>query len=99
VILGPDNYNIKAISPIAGRAEQFIAVGLRVKDLDYARAYWIDTLGMTEYPMLSELATIPNASRSCLVGYSPDSTFLQLIEFNDKVDGSYCTAYHPRIVL
>lgn len=33
VIAGPDSYNIKVIPQIAGRAEQFVAVGLRVSNL------------------------------------------------------------------
>lgn len=33
VIIGPDSYNIKVIPQIVGRAEQFVAVGLRVSNL------------------------------------------------------------------
>ena len=40
VILGPDNYKYKVIPQIAGRAESFAVIALRVANLENAKNYW-----------------------------------------------------------
>ena len=49
VICGPDNYKYKIIGTIPGRAETFVAVGLRVANLTKALGYWVDVLGMDKF--------------------------------------------------
>ena len=45
---GPDSYKYKIVPRIAGRAETFVVVALRVANLARAVGYWRDILGMRE---------------------------------------------------
>lgn len=47
--------------------------------------------------MLQHLQPTNNSSRSCLLGYSSDSVFLQLIDFNDGQQGTiiYIIGFQP----
>ena len=45
---GPDNYKYKIVPRVAGRAETFVVVALRVANLSRAVGYWRDILGMRE---------------------------------------------------
>jgi thiol-disulfide isomerase/thioredoxin len=80
IICGPDNYKYKIIPSIPGRAEIFVAVGLRVANLTKALGYWVDVLGMDRFPTPAGLET---TSPSCCVGFYAHHTYLQLIEVND----------------
>ena len=51
IIKGPDNYKYKIIQPVAGRAEAFAVVGLRVANLAKSKEYWIGILGLKEFPV------------------------------------------------
>ena len=80
LIYGPDDYKYKALEPITGRQEAFVAVGLRVADLEEAKDYWIGVLGLSEQDPVPGLESeYPNA----MVGFSPDQTMLQLIQVDD----------------
>lgn len=79
-ICGPDNYKYKIIPPIAGRAEVFVAVGLRCANLDKALGYWINIIGMTIFATPPGLETL---CRSACVGFNDSQTYLQLIEVDD----------------
>ena len=57
IICGPDNYKYKIIDSIPGRAETFVAVGLRVANLTKALGYWVDVLGMDKFPTPAGLGT------------------------------------------
>lgn len=82
VIQGPDNYKYKIIPPIAGRAESFAVVGLRVANLTNAKSFWTGVLGLNEYPT-SLFPGLEHQDPNCLVGFHEDQTMLQLIEVSD----------------
>lgn len=79
-ICGPDNYKYKVLPLIAGRAEVFIAVGLRCANLERALGYWVDIIGMTTFATPQGLET---SCPSACVGFSNNQTYLQLIEEAD----------------
>lgn len=80
IIQGPDNYRYKIIPAIQGRAETFVAVGLRVANLQRAKDYWCGVLGMKEFPTPVGLET--SCPSSC-VGFTEASCYLQLIQVDD----------------
>lgn len=80
-ITGPDKYKYKIVPEVAGRAERFLAVGLRVSNLERSLGYWRDILNLSAvYPVPDALRT---AGPSALVGFSEADTQLQLIEIQD----------------
>jgi len=86
VICGPDNFKYKIVDAVPGRAERFVAVALRTSDLAAAKAYWVDTLGMTEFPSPAGLDSGFKASLT--VGWAADQVPLQFLDMGDgkKVD-------------
>ena len=80
IIEGPDNYRYKILPWISSRAERFVAIAIRVNDLDNAKKYYLEVLGMQEFlpnPYLH--SEYPN----CLVGFNSEQTLLQLIKVQD----------------
>lgn len=80
IIQGPDNYKYKIIPSVAGRAERFAVVGLRVSNLQKAKEYWVGILGLKEFPVPADLEL---SDPSTLVGFEDGQTKLQLIEVQD----------------
>lgn len=83
LIFGPDNYKYKCVPAIAGREELFVAIGIRVTNLDKAKAYWIGILGLHEISKDSTPFGLDSPHPNCLVGFSADQTMIQLIEAQD----------------
>ena len=79
-IEGPDGIKFKIVPSIPGRAERFLAVGLRVENLEKALAYWVDLHGMEVFPTPPGLET---STKSACIGFHANNTYLQLIEFTD----------------
>jgi hypothetical protein len=77
IITGPDNYKFKILPSIAGRAEQFVCVCLRVNDLDKSVAYWSNLLGMRTVDV--SLHSSLNSTGVAL-GFGTDEAFLQLVK-------------------
>jgi hypothetical protein len=80
-ITGPDNYKYKVLPSIQGREEAFLAVGLRVSNLQRSLGYWRDVLQLTVFPTPAGLET--EGHQSAVVGFDAAQTHLQLIEVND----------------
>jgi catechol 2,3-dioxygenase-like lactoylglutathione lyase family enzyme len=82
VIIGPDNYRYNILPCIAGREERFVAVGLRVSNLERSLGYWRDVLKLAVFPTPAGLNT---SCPSACVGFTSEQTHLQLIEVQDGV--------------
>lgn len=82
IITGPDNYKYKIVSPIANRAEMFVAIALRVWNLKNATAYWVNVLGLTEFPSTNH-TNLRHEAPFALLGFHESHTLLQLIEVTD----------------
>jgi hypothetical protein len=85
LITGPDNYKVKVLPSISGRAEYFVAVALRSSSLEESQRYWCDLLGMQSLPSLSTALstaeTIKDTANTTLtVGYSAEETALHFIQ-------------------
>lgn len=80
VIHGPDNYKYKIINPVAGRAESFAVVAIRVANLERAKEYWVGLLGLQEFSIPTGLES---EYPSTIVGFAGEQTKLQLIEVQD----------------
>jgi len=81
VICGPDNFKYKIVDAIPGRTERFVAVALRSNNLAATKAYWCDTLGMTELPTPAGLDAGFQASLT--VGWAADQVPLQFLDMGD----------------
>lgn len=80
VITGPDNYKYKIVPSIAGRAEYFVAVGLRSSSIEESQNYWANLLGMQVLQCPSQLSLPSDVGRTLTVGYSQDETALHFIQ-------------------
>eukprot|EP01038_Epipyxis_sp_PR26KG_P014357 gene14357-19257_t len=86
-IQGPDNYNYKILPPIAGRGESFVAVGLRVANINKAKDYYMNVLGLKDFSYSELSATTLESSihPTCLLGFDKSQAMLQLIEVHDGI--------------
>jgi thiol-disulfide isomerase/thioredoxin len=80
IIRGCDSYNYKILPWLAGRAEHFAAIALRVADLAKAKDYWIGVLGLQEYP---PVVGLESPFPTCFVGFGEGQTLLQLVQVED----------------
>jgi lactoylglutathione lyase len=82
IIRGPDNYNFKVIPAIAGRAELFVCVAIRVRSLDASLAFWCGVLGMHQLSAsaVPQGLEVPPGQTSALLAFNDSDTYLQLIE-------------------
>jgi hypothetical protein len=82
IVRGPDNYNFKIIPAIAGRAEQFVCVAIRVSSLEASLAFWCGVLGLHQLPAsaVPRGLEVPEGQTSALVAFNDSDTCLQLIE-------------------
>ena len=80
IIHGPDNYNYKAVSRISGRAEQMLAVAIRVSNIEASKQFWAGVMGMVEFPVPKGLES---AYPTCVLGFNEKDALLQLIEIQD----------------
>ena len=80
VIIGPDDYKYKIINAIPKQQERFVAISLRSSNINNSKAYWVDILKLSEFPIPLNLQT---QDPSILVGFDSNQTKLQFIEVHD----------------
>lgn len=84
VIVGPDGYRFKIVPSEKGRAEQFLAVALRVSSLEASKRYWGDVLGFETFETPQSLTL---AMPSLCVSFDQLSQVaLQLVHTNEAID-------------